>query len=317
MDKNITNVSLSFTTIPQNPGVTPTESTWGGHTYYYFPSSSTWYEAKKYSENLGGHLVTIGSAEEDAFVFALAGQNPVWIGLSDQDSDGNWSWVTGEPLTYTNWYPGQPDHSSNDHEGDECFVHYTAARTGQWNDNGSFMPNGFVCEVEPIYTAIFDNNGGSGTMPGIEAVGNSSITLPGCAFMPPQGMQFKAWQIENVEYVPDSEYTMTKDVTITALWEGIDVEPDFILPDALTEIGEEAFTNCAFTCVKVSEHTWSIGKRAFAECSNLQHIYIPENIEYIASDAFDGVPADIVIHSAAGHYAEYFANQYGYAFVAE
>ena len=317
ISRNPTNVSLQFTTVPDNPGVTPTVQTWGGHTYYYYPSASTWYEAKTYSENLGGHLVTINSAEEDAFVFGLAGQDSVWIGLSSVGDDGIWTWVTGEPLTYTNWYPGQPDRSVNDNEGNESFVHYTAAKTGQWNDNGSFRPNGFVCEVEPEYTASFAGNGGSGTMPDLTVRIGTSITLPECAFIPPADQQFKAWQIGGVEYAPGTAYVIIGNVTVTALWESIPIEPDFILPEDLTEIGEEAFAGCAFAYVRLSEHVERIGNLAFADCPNLLHIYIPEAANSIASDAFSGVSASMVIHGKANSYAEIYASQYGFGFIAE
>ena len=32
-----------------------------------------------------------------------------WIGANDKDSEGNFTWVSGKPLTYTNWDQDQPD----------------------------------------------------------------------------------------------------------------------------------------------------------------------------------------------------------------
>ncbi|XP_055794735.1 FRAS1-related extracellular matrix protein 1-like [Salvelinus fontinalis] len=33
----------------------------------------------------------------------LSGRKPFWIGLNDSESRGRWEWVSGEPVTYTNW----------------------------------------------------------------------------------------------------------------------------------------------------------------------------------------------------------------------
>src|SRR4051794_32434453 len=67
----------------------------------------------------GWHLVTIPSAEENAFVYGLvAGKPQFWSCCSDGDAQGPWlgatksgagfQWVTGEPFGYTNWAAGQP-----------------------------------------------------------------------------------------------------------------------------------------------------------------------------------------------------------------
>ena len=94
-------------------------------------------------------------------------------------------------------------------------------------------------------------------------------------------------------------------------------EPDFILPSALKTIEAEAFTNNAFTYVKLGENVDSIGSRAFADCRNLRHIYIPEKTYPIAANAFEGVPEGFTIHGAAGSYAEFYAEKSGYQFCAE
>lgn len=87
-------------------------------------------------------------------------------------------------------------------------------------------------------------------------------------------------------------YTPTEPVTFYAVW----IEPDFILPAALTTIEEEAFMGGAFTFAKLSDNTASIGARAFADCPNLAYILmpsgvtvdptaIPENVSIFYSDA--------------------------------
>ena len=65
----------------------------------------------------------------------------------------------------------------------------------------------------------------------------------------------------------------------------------FTFPTNLTEIGESAFHNCSqifgfFLPANNSVNTISIGKYAFADCSNLVVIHMEKNINFIDSYAF-------------------------------
>jgi hypothetical protein len=88
-----------------------------GHTYYRL-SNSNWSAAEAFSASLGGHLVSINDAAENAFVlenFANApGSGRVWLGLNDAASEGNFVWANGDLLTYSNWEPGEPNNSGNE-----------------------------------------------------------------------------------------------------------------------------------------------------------------------------------------------------------
>jgi hypothetical protein len=57
---------------------------------------------------VGAHLVTITSADEQAFVAALVGRD-AWLGGFQGVGEGTWFWSTGERFDYTNWGPNQPD----------------------------------------------------------------------------------------------------------------------------------------------------------------------------------------------------------------
>ncbi len=86
----------------------------------------------------------------------------------------------------------------------------------------------------------------------------------------------------------------TEDTTLYAVW----VQPDFVMPDALTDIEEEAFAGCAFTFVKLSENTETVGPRAFADCPNLKYIYIPAGAA-VDETAFQNVEGLTVFRPAA------------------
>ncbi len=73
-----------------------------GHRYLFIPRFLRWDEAKTFCEGLGGHLVTITSREEDAFVASqFKNWCWFWMGLS-VEADGP-AWVTGERFAYRNF----------------------------------------------------------------------------------------------------------------------------------------------------------------------------------------------------------------------
>lgn len=105
-----------------------------GHTYHLL-TQNTWTGSQAEAVSLGGNLVTINDAAEQAWVynsFAKFGgvSRALWIGLTDALIEGSFTWVSGEPVTYTNWSPGEPNNSGN-----EDFVHmWYPPNLGQWND---------------------------------------------------------------------------------------------------------------------------------------------------------------------------------------
>lgn len=92
-------------------------------------------------------------------------------------------------------------------------------------------------------------------------------------------------------------------------------EPDFILPAALTEIDEEAFAGGAFTYAHIPDGTMRIERRAFADCPNLKDVDIPASATSIDPTAFADT-SGLTIHGTDGSFAEFYANKYGFGFVA-
>ncbi len=86
----------------------------------------------------------------------------------------------------------------------------------------------------------------------------------------------------------------------------------FSAPAMLQVIEDEAFMGSLFTHVYLSESVTSIGLRAFADCTQLCYIYIPEATVYIADDAFSGCGA-ITIGGHPNSAAHRYAVEKGYA----
>ena len=46
--------------------------------------------------------------------------------ISDKDTEGEWKWVSGDEVDYTNWHPAQPSnsiHPSNGQDQDYGWMH--------------------------------------------------------------------------------------------------------------------------------------------------------------------------------------------------
>jgi hypothetical protein len=97
-----------------------------GHTYHLLAASS-WNLAEQEAVSLGGHLVTINSVLENAFVyntfkqFALnaspaTGKVNLWLGYNDAAVEGTFVWVSGQTPTYTDWFDDQPQKEFNDED---------------------------------------------------------------------------------------------------------------------------------------------------------------------------------------------------------
>lgn len=114
-----------------------------GHSYYLL-APDTWTQAEAEAVSLGGHLVTINNAAEDAWVydtFASYGDvaRALWIGLfqlpGSAEPDAGWVWASGEAVTYTSWNMGEP----NDLGGNQNYAHIyppndPGGRARLWND---------------------------------------------------------------------------------------------------------------------------------------------------------------------------------------
>lgn len=79
-----------------------------GHSYSLV--HGCWNDVYDFAQATGGHLVAIGDAAENNWIRATFGSyGRSWIGLNDLWVEGAWEWTCDEPLTFTNWRPGEPN----------------------------------------------------------------------------------------------------------------------------------------------------------------------------------------------------------------
>lgn len=139
---------------------------------YKLISRNTWTDAEAEAQSLGGHLVTINSAAENAFIVANVvlpyhSSDPMWIGLYDpirNDGGGpgsshaaNFVWAGGQAVEYTNWFPAN---EPNNYENAEYWVALNwHAQFGESGDHGVWddLPNaGIGYAVNNGYLGIIE-----------------------------------------------------------------------------------------------------------------------------------------------------------------
>ena len=126
------------------------KTTDGGNDHWYALTSrpENWNEAEAEAMAQGGHLSSLSSANEQAFLETtfLTGLNrirPFWIGFNDAASEGKFVWSSGEALTFLNWETGEPNNGAGVRDEDYVALNWTYAavsgdlarsRFGSWND---------------------------------------------------------------------------------------------------------------------------------------------------------------------------------------
>ena len=126
-----------------------------GRWYAVGIATSSWMSGEALANNYGGHLATIrNSAEqawiESAFASELGGSG-LWIGYNDIATEGQWVWSSGEPTTYTNWSPGQPDNGSSTPENAAHFWGTSfPASQWRWNDETESVSSQYRPLIEGI-----------------------------------------------------------------------------------------------------------------------------------------------------------------------
>ena len=101
-----------------------------------------------FCERLGGNLfVPQNEADNDAVASFASEQTAVWIGVTDQQSEGAWVDPNGDPITFDHWYTHalQPDGAG------DCVMIDTRTEfheiLGAWWDDDCSHERPSICEL--------------------------------------------------------------------------------------------------------------------------------------------------------------------------
>ena len=127
---------------------------YNGHSYCVFDNVvNTFDDAINYCHKLGGYLLVINDAKENAYVYekmTAQGIDSAYFGYKDKSSEGSWKWLDRDS-SYENWASGEPNGKTSENYG----MFYWKYSDGKWNDGdfGTHTVNGgkaFICEWDYI-----------------------------------------------------------------------------------------------------------------------------------------------------------------------
>ena len=142
---------------------------YGGSKYYCSTSNASWPNANAIAQANGGYLAEINDAGENAFLANILTLQRAWIGLNDAAVEGNFKWSNNNPLSYTNWYPGQPNNKDNYQD------YVSMLNNGYWNDEYNNLAMEYIMEIPCTSVTQIGGPWNGSILP----IGTSTITYAG------------------------------------------------------------------------------------------------------------------------------------------
>ncbi len=200
----------------------------------------TWRQAKADAEARGGRLAVLDTQEKiDAandYLESLGSWPALYIGLTDEATEGTWVWIDNTPLTVDQWASGEPNNGgANNIRNAENYAHIWNSPRQLWNDTVEGTRIGYLLEINPTLRSLavthnfYGSVSGSGTYElGTEAT-LRAIPAPGCLFT--------GWSGGATGNTNPLSLTMTQNRLVVANFERDTRDPD---RDSLTNYEELA-----------------------------------------------------------------------------
>ncbi|XP_009491404.1 hepatic lectin-like [Pelecanus crispus] len=113
-----------------------------GKCYYFSLTRTSWHKAKAQCEEMHSQLAVINSYAKQNFIMFRTRNERFWIGLTDENSEGEWEWIdkTDYKTTFTFWKAGEPNNSGSNEDCAHVWI------AGEWNDVYCTYECYYVCE---------------------------------------------------------------------------------------------------------------------------------------------------------------------------
>mmetsp|Transcript_10356 Transcript_10356/g.33446 ORF Transcript_10356/g.33446 Transcript_10356/m.33446 type:complete len:408 (-) Transcript_10356:105-1328(-) len=133
---------------------------WEGSTYYVVRHELTWDQAELTCTNLGGHLTSVRSVDENRILSQMLKQS-FWVGLRFEKAGRSrqWTWADGSAAgagskwskdVFSNWGHGMPQHEDHGGKADCVMANYHMGTAGAWADascSNVRKRHQFICKV--------------------------------------------------------------------------------------------------------------------------------------------------------------------------
>ena len=126
--------------------------TYKNHIYAVFDDYTSSTTAKTKCEEMGGHLATINSKEENDYIYNMIKNDDVFkcwhIGGQKNSDTKRWEWITKEAFNYTNWDTDEP------YEG---YVKLAIQKNGKMcSYSTNYSGAGFILEIDSAFKEAFN-----------------------------------------------------------------------------------------------------------------------------------------------------------------
>ncbi|XP_060592532.1 brevican core protein-like [Ruditapes philippinarum] len=137
-----TTTTTTTSTTPQPPTCLEGWLGFGSHCYKYFSTHVDWDTAKANCESLNAYLVEITSEDEEDFIDVELYSSPVWIALSDVDTEGTFVWAYSGAINSNNFQNGYTEYNNAAYD---C-VNLELFGTFTWLTSDCARKIGYICE---------------------------------------------------------------------------------------------------------------------------------------------------------------------------
>ncbi|MCB9883140.1 MAG: hypothetical protein H6832_02770 [Planctomycetes bacterium] len=114
-----------------------------GHLYFPTKNRMSIGAAMSLAHAVGGYVLSLDEPGEEAWVNNTFGGTGRWLGLARSGAGTFDRWMSGAPITSTNWCPGEP----NNQGGVERYASRGWCNSTRWNDHSSAFLHDAIIEV--------------------------------------------------------------------------------------------------------------------------------------------------------------------------